>query len=210
MSFSSLDMCSLLASRVCHDVISPVGALVNGLELLDDDPDAEMKRFAMDLISSSAKSASTKLKFCRLAFGASGSSGSTLDLGEAEDVCRLYVSDNSKAELDWTGPRSSYPKNRVKLLMNVLLIGLSCVPRGGVVSVRIDDPTDDPSDDSVFSLRCSGELAVIPPVFAEVLDGKLDNVTHDIQPYFTWLLADSEGLTLSATKDGDDVILCAT
>jgi len=86
---SDLDLAALLCSRVCHDVISPVGAIANGLELMDDpETDAEMKKTAFEMVKSSAKTATAKLKFCRIAFGASGSAGSFIDMGEAGDVAR--------------------------------------------------------------------------------------------------------------------------
>ena len=86
ISLDSLDLAALLCSRVCHDVISPVGAIVNGLEVLEDDSDASMRDFALDLIQKSAKQASARLQFARLAFGAAGSAGASIDLGDAEQV----------------------------------------------------------------------------------------------------------------------------
>ena len=90
-TLSALDLAALLASRVCHDIISPVGALANGLEVLEEDQGEDMHAFAMELINKSARSASAKLKFSRLAFGASGSAGAHIDTGEAEEVVRLYM-----------------------------------------------------------------------------------------------------------------------
>src|SRR4051794_30380712 len=84
----SLDLAALLCSRVCHDLISPVGAIVNGLEVLEDDNDESTKTFALDLIKKSARQASARLQFCRLAFGAAGSAGAQIDLGDAESVGR--------------------------------------------------------------------------------------------------------------------------
>ncbi len=80
----SLDLAALLCSRVCHDLISPVGAIVNGLEVLEEENDEETKTFALDLIKRSARTASAKLQFCRLAFGAAGSAGVQIDVGDAE------------------------------------------------------------------------------------------------------------------------------
>src|ERR1051326_7008840 len=87
-SLEMLDLAALLCSRVCHDLISPVGAVVNGLEVLEDDNDEETKTFALDLIKKSAHQASARLQFCRLAFGAAGSAGAAIDLGNAETVAR--------------------------------------------------------------------------------------------------------------------------
>src|SRR5215831_9025508 len=84
----ALELAALLCSRVCHDLISPVGAIVNGLEVLDDNPKPEDRDFALDLIRKSAKTASARLQFCRLAFGAAGSSGAQIDLGDALNIPR--------------------------------------------------------------------------------------------------------------------------
>src|SRR6202035_124520 len=84
----ALELAALLCSRVCHDLISPVGAIVNGLEVLDDNPKPEDRDFALDLIRKSAKTASARLQFCRLAFGAAGSAGAQIDLGDAQNMAR--------------------------------------------------------------------------------------------------------------------------
>ena len=96
----ALDLAALLCSRVCHDLISPVGAIVNGLEVMEEDKSEETKAFALDLIKSSVKKASARLQFCRLAFGAAGSAGAQIDLGDAEAVSRGFLEDN-KTKLNW-------------------------------------------------------------------------------------------------------------
>src|SRR5215471_18820365 len=131
---SALDLAALLCSRVCHDLISPVGAIVNGLEVLDEDKDEETKVFALDLIKKSAQQASAKLQFCRLAFGAAGSAGAQIDLGDAEKVARGLLGDD-KTTIVWNLPRELLPKNRVKLLLNMLLIAVGTIPRGGTLTV---------------------------------------------------------------------------
>src|SRR6202140_3547889 len=96
----ALELAALLCSRLCHDLISPVGAIVNGLEVLEDDNDEETKTFALELIKKSARVASARLQFCRLAFGAAGSAGATIDLGDAETVARGFLEDD-KTKLGW-------------------------------------------------------------------------------------------------------------
>src|SRR3954464_15658257 len=99
-----LELAALLCSRVCHDLISPVGAIVNGLEVLEDDNDESTKNFALDLIKKSARQASARLQFCRLAFGAAGSAGAQIDLGDAESVGRGFLEDD-KTKISWNLPR---------------------------------------------------------------------------------------------------------
>src|SRR5690242_21653622 len=120
VAIDSLDLAALLCSRVCHDLISPVGAIVNGLEVLDDENDEETKTFALDLIKKSAGTASAKLQFCRIAFGAAGSAGAQIDSGDAEKVSRGFLEDD-KTKIAWNIPRVLMAKNRVKLLLNLLL-----------------------------------------------------------------------------------------
>ena len=119
-SIEALDLAALLCSRVCHDLISPVGAIVNGLEVLEEEKDETTKEFALDLIKSSAATASKKLQFCRIAFGAAGSAGAQIDLGDAETISRGFLEDE-KTKLAWNLPRVLLQKNRVKLLLNMIL-----------------------------------------------------------------------------------------
>ena len=131
----ALDLAALLCSRVCHDLISPVGAIVNGLEVLEEEKDEATKEFALDLIKKSARTASAKLQFCRIAFGAAGSAGAQIDLGDAENIARGFLEDD-KTKLAWNLPRALSPKNRVKLLLNMLVIAGQAIPRGGRISVE--------------------------------------------------------------------------
>jgi len=121
-------------ARGSADLISPVGAIVNGLEVMDDNPSPEDREFALDLIRKSARNASARLQFCRLAFGAAGSAGAQIDLGDAETMARGHLEDG-KTKLTWTLPRLLLAKNRVKLLLNMLVIVQQSIPRGGVLSV---------------------------------------------------------------------------
>jgi len=135
----ALELAALLCSRVCHDLISPVGAIVNGLEVLDDNPKPEDREFALDLIRKSAKTASARLQFCRLAFGAAGSAGAQIDLGDAQNMARGHIEDG-KITITWNLPRLLLPKNRVKLLLNMLVIAQQTIPRGGTLTI---DPVGD-------------------------------------------------------------------
>src|SRR6516165_758324 len=131
----ALDLAALLCSRVCHDLISPTGAIVNGLEVLEEkDSDEETKTFALDLIKRSARTASVRLQFCRLAFGAAGSSSAQVDLGDARTMAQAFIEDD-KTKLAWNLPRVLLPKNRVKLLLNLLIIAGQAIPRGGTLAV---------------------------------------------------------------------------
>src|ERR1700748_1908597 len=135
----TLELAALLCSRVCHDLISPVGAIVNGLEVLDDNPKPEDREFALDLIRKSSKTASARLQFCRLAVGAAGSAGAQIDIGDAQTMARGHLED-AKTKIVWNLPRVLLAKNRVKLLLNMMVIGQETIPRGGMLTV---DPLGD-------------------------------------------------------------------
>ena len=136
VELEALDLAALLCSRVCHDIISPVGAIINGLEVLDEDNSEEMREFANGLIKRSARQASAKLQFARLAFGAAGSAGAEIDLGDAQKVATGYM-EGEKAEFSWEAPRVLMPKNLVKLLLNLILLANAAIPRGGTIHVNV-------------------------------------------------------------------------
>jgi histidine phosphotransferase ChpT len=189
IALEMLDLAALLCSRVCHDVISPVGAIVNGLEVLEDESDSSMKEFALDLIKKSARQASAKLQFCRLAFGAAGSAGAVIDLGDAENVAKGFLNDD-KLKLIWEAPRLLLPKNQVKLLLNLLLIATSAIPRGGVITAKVEMR----DEEAVFIISSKGINARIPAKVEKLLIGEHESDmldAHAVQPYYTGLLAQS-------------------
>ena len=198
---SDLDLAALLCSRVCHDVISPVGAIANGLELMDDpETDAEMKATALDMVRSSAKTATAKLKFCRIAFGAAGSAGAQIDMSEAGEVAKAFVGEE-KVKLDWLAPRENRPKQEVKLLLNMLLVALTGIPRGGVVTVSAEGKT--------LAVKAQGERAKINEGLAAALDGTADLATMDarlVQPYYARMLAEAAGLKLTMAMENENTV----
>lgn len=204
---AGMDLAALLCSRVCHDVISPVGAIANGIELMDEGADDETAEIAMDLIRSSAKNASARLQFARIAFGAAGSAGAHIDTGDAEAVAMAFFENEKKTELEWQGERALLAKNKVKLLLNLVLVGLGAIPRGGAVKAEIIDPNGDVS----FVVTSSGTNARVPPAFLALLNGEFDEAidAHAIQPIYTLQLAEAAGLSISVKLEGEDVVFSA-
>jgi histidine phosphotransferase ChpT len=202
ISIGALDLAALLCSRVCHDLISPVGAIVNGLEVLEEDKDEETKTFALDLIKKSAGQASAKLQFCRLAFGAAGSAGAQIELGDAEKAARGLIEDG-KTAITWNLPRELVPKNRAKLLLNMLMVGAGAIPRGGTLTV---DPFE-----AGYRVTAAGLNARLTSATAELLSGSPAQPVdaHAIQPLYTGILARDCGLTVSAVTEGETVVVTA-
>jgi histidine phosphotransferase ChpT len=203
----ALELAALLCSRVCHDLISPVGAIVNGLEVLDDDPKPEDREFALDLIRKSAKTASARLQFCRLAFGAAGSAGAQIDLGDAQTMARGHLED-TKTTITWNLPRVLLAKNRVKLLLNMMVIAQQTIPRGGMLTV---DPIGE-GDALGFRVAAAGLNARLPQNIADLLSAGATPAVdaHAVQPYYTRLLAQSCGMTVRLAPEGEAMVVSAS
>lgn len=206
VALDALDLAALLCSRVCHDLISPTGAIVNGLEVLDEkESDQETRDFALDLIRKSARTASARLQFCRLAFGAAGSAGAQIDVDDAHNMARAFI-DDGKTRLAWNLPRMLLPKNRVKLLLNMLIVAGQTIPRGGTITV---DPIGE-GESMGFRLTASGLNARIPQTVPALLEGTSENGSldaHAIQPFYTGLLGRACGLKVELKAEGDAVII---
>jgi histidine phosphotransferase ChpT len=203
----SLELAALLCSRVCHDLISPVGAIVNGLEVLDDDPKPEDREFALDLIRKSAKTASARLQFCRLAFGAAGSAGAQIDLGDALNMSKGHIEDG-KTTIAWNLPRLLLPKNRVKLLLNMMVIAQQTIPRGGTLTV---DPIGD-GETMSFRVTATGLNARLPQNIADLLSAAPATGVdaHAVQPHYTRLLAEACGLKVALKGEGEAIVVSAS
>jgi histidine phosphotransferase ChpT len=206
---SDLELAALISSKICHDVIGPVGAIYNGIETFDEDDDAESKTYALDVIRNCTEQASARLQFARFAFGAAGSAGAMIDLSTAEQISRGFIG-QGKHKLAWRGNPGHMAKDRVKLLLNLVASAITALPRGGDIEVDISGTPQAPT----FDLRCrskDGKGARNPQYLAEFIEGTrapaIDAMT--IQAYYTCRLATSAGLQLSIVKSGDDVILKA-
>jgi histidine phosphotransferase ChpT len=206
ISLDPLDLAALLCSRVCHDVISPVGAIVNALEVLEED-DPSMRDFALDLIKKSARNASARLQFARLAFGAAGSAGAMIDLGDAGNVANGFLNDE-KLSLDWEAPRALLPKNQVKLLLNLLVLAAQAVPRGGKLVSRATIEGEQAS----FTITATGSHARIPAHVEELLAGRSETGTidaHAVQPLYAGMVARAADMTIAFAIEGETVTIKA-
>jgi histidine phosphotransferase ChpT len=132
---SQTDLAAMLCSRLCHDMLSPVGALANGLELLAEEQDPEMRARCMELLEQSARISTDKLKFFRLAFGAAGGFGEAIPIDEAKAVIEALAADNKRVEINWAIADPSLPKPAVKVLLNLAQIGLDALVRGGTLDI---------------------------------------------------------------------------
>ncbi|TCT13389.1 histidine phosphotransferase ChpT [Tepidamorphus gemmatus] len=200
---SDLELGALMCSRLCHDIISPVGAIANGFEVLDDEKDESMRQMALDIIRNNADKASARLQFARLAFGAMGAAGDRFPLEDARRLTEnLYKGE--KARIQWDLPPAALPKDQVKLLVNLVMVAVATIPRGGEVSVGMAAD----GDRVTFSLAATGINASIPETARQVFGGRVPHGrldAHSIQPYYTYRLARSIGMDVRL-EPGDGIV----
>ena len=207
IELKATDLAAMLCSRVCHDLINPVGAIGNGLEVLADPSQGEMAPFARDLITNAARQARAKLEFARLAYGASSTAGTDFDTRECERVARLYF-EIEKAELDWQVPLILLPKHKAKLLMNMLLIGAGAVPRGGTVKVTVEGPAGEES----FRISAKGPKTLVPAGSEGLVNGTPEEGVdaRGIQPFYTGLLARMTRMAVKLGLEDGEFVFSAT
>jgi histidine phosphotransferase ChpT len=192
---TEIEFAALLVSRVCHDLVGPLGAVVNGMEVLEDERDATMRADAIKLVTMSADQALARIQFMRIAFGAAGSAGAELDLGE---IGRLIggLFEGGKTQLVWNVPRLTWAKDWAKLLMNATLLAADCLPRGGLVTV---DAGSDPQAPS-FHIRAQGLNARVTDEVSHAIRGEALNVdARHVQPFLTYKLSRSVNAPLTIT-----------
>jgi len=130
-----VQLASLLCSKLCHDLLSPVGALSNGLELLSDEKDPEMRARCFELLEQSARISADKLKFFRLAFGAAGGFGDAVDVSEAQALIDALVGSNERITVNWALGTDRLSRPAIKLLLNFAHMGIEALVRGGTLDI---------------------------------------------------------------------------
>jgi len=206
MTTLDLKIAALLSSRLCHDLISPVGAICNGLEVLRDEEDSEMRAHALTLIEASAEQASARLQYARIAFGAAGSAGSEIELGDALGLAQNILR-RGKVKLDWRLENKMVPKDMVKLLLNLVLIAVDCIPRGGTLTVTGDLPAGQPYEIEARGLKARLGADVKTALFEGVELDACDS--RQIQPLFTRLIAEGLAVALDAQEAEEAIVLRA-
>jgi histidine phosphotransferase ChpT len=166
---SSTDLAALLCSRLCHDMLSPVGALSNGLELLAEEKDPEMRQRCFELLEQSARVSTGKLKFFRLAYGAAGGFGEEVPSDEPRELVAGLAEGNGRIELDWAVAEPALPKPAVKVLLNLSAIAIDALIRGGTLMVgaeRREGATE-------IAVRAAGQRVAFDSQIGKALDGSL-------------------------------------
>jgi histidine phosphotransferase ChpT len=204
-SMNEIEFSALMVSRVCHDLVGPLGAVVNGLEVLEDERDAAMREDALRLVATSANQALARIQFMRIAFGAAGSAGAELDLNEVGRLVEGLL-EGGKVTLEWSVPQAYWPKDWAKLLMNATLLGADCLPRGGVVRVEASVNAAAPA----FTVRAQGSHIRVAEDVERAIRGEQSVGAVDargIQPFLTHKLsrAVNTGLALRANEGSVEI-----
>ena len=162
---NAVDLASLLCSRLCHDLMSPVGALNNGIELLADEQDPDMRDKCLELLEESARASANKLKFFRLAFGAAGGFGEAIDTREAHAALDGLFGAERRIQLGWLVASERLPKGAVKLLLNLALLAGDALVRGG----RLDVGAEESGSGLELVIRAEGPRILLDPVLRNTL-----------------------------------------
>ena len=178
----SVDLASLLCSRLCHDLMSPVGALNNGIELLADETDPDMREKCLELLADSARASANKLKFFQLAFGAAGGFGEEIDTHEAEAALEGLFGPERRIEFGWAVSDSKLPKDAVKVLLNLALLAGDALVRGG----RLDVGAERNGGEIELAVRAEGPRILLDPVLRETLANGADG-TIEARAAAAWL-----------------------
>jgi histidine phosphotransferase ChpT len=203
---NAVDLASLLCSRLCHDLMSPVGALNNGIELLADEQDPDMREKCLELLADSARASANKLKFFRIAFGAGGGFGEAIDTAEAEAALHGVFGPERRIELGWMVSGDKLPKGAVKLLLNVALLAGDALVRGG----RLDVGAEENGGALELVIRAEGPRILLDPALRETLAKGSAGGTVEPRAAGAWLahsLAAEAGGSIRLSDPADDVLL---
>ena len=202
-------LAALISSKILHDLAGQVGAINNGLELLEEENDEDTRYYALELIHNSAKAAWAQLDFHRLAFGASSSLGATVVLGHVEQVARSYI-ENAKRRLHWQVNVQETEKENARLLLAVLSVALTALPAGGdfYVGVQAGPAGSRGAARIKIGIICRGKSARIPEGVADVFAGKEAKVTDTklVVAYYAWRLASQSHYKIGVAKEGDAAV----
>lgn len=169
----ALDLAALLCSRLCHDLLSPVGALSNGIELLAEEKNPAMRQRCFELLEQSARASADKLKFFRLAFGAAGGFGDMVPVAEPKALVEALAGPSGRIAITWGINADALPKALVKVLLNLALIGLEALVRGGQLDIAVELRADGEAPASEIVVRAAGARIAFDQAVGRALEGRL-------------------------------------
>ena len=208
MTDASTDLAALLCSRLCHDLLSPVGAFSNGLELLASETDPDMRQNCIELLEQSATISTNKLKFFRLAFGAAGGFGDRVPVEEPKELIEALVRDKGRIEIRWALATANLSKPTVKVLLNFAQIAVDSLVRGGTLDVGAE--LRDGASEIV--IRATGPKIAFDQTIGRAIEGSLHEgelSSRTAAAYMINLLAENAGGSLQYALHDDALVLGA-
>jgi len=204
---NAVDLASLLCSRLCHDLMSPVGALNNGIELMADEQDPDMRDRCVELLADSAKATANKLKFFRLAFGAGGGFGDLIDANEARIALEGIFGAERRIELGWMVADEKLSKGALKLLLNLALVAGDALVRGG----RLDIGAESTGEGLDIAIRAEGPRVMLDAGLRDMLvNGAPDDGQIEPRSAGAWLakaLAQEAGGTIQLSEPSPEMLI---
>jgi histidine phosphotransferase ChpT len=204
MTIAPVDLASLLCSRLCHDLLSPVGAMNNGLELLADEDDPAMRAKCLDLLSESARASANKLKFFRLAFGSAGGFGEQVDVREARAAVEGLFGREGRIEIGWMMSEPTLSKPAIKALLNFALIAGDALVRGG----RLDIGAEVVGGTTEIAVRAEGPRIILDPELRAMLSrGDAPPTPKSAPAWLVRTIAEAGGGSIAVSDEASDVLL---
>lgn len=200
----STEFAGLLCSRLCHDLVSPVGAINNGVELIKDPGNADMQEQIIALLSDSAVQTSNKLKFFRIAFGLGGGLGEELTIEEAK-VALSALFDGGKISLEWQHQQSTLGKDLIKIILNVALTAGEAILGAGTVTIQLPENVDQES----IIIKAKGSRMLLAKSVLEAVEGSLNGGggdTKSIPMILASKIGQTRGYSLSLTGNEPEEI----
>lgn len=200
MTDDRVEFASLLASRLCHDMLSPIGAFANGLELLADEQDPVMRARCLELLEQSARVSANKMKFFRLAFGSAGGFGDMVPADEARAAIVGIIGDGKPIDLNWMVTDASLPKPAVKIILNLAMILVDALVRGGRLDIGLE------SRDGMIdmALRAEAERILVDKDVERILaegEGAADMTSRTAPAVLVQAVARSHGGTVMLSRE---------
>ena len=210
MTIDPVEFASLLCSRLCHDLLSPVGALNNGIELLVDEHDPDMRARCLELLGESARASANKLKFFRLAFGAAGGFGEAVDAREAKAAIEGLFGADGRTEIGWMVEEPTLSKPAIKALLNLALIAGDALVRGG----KLDVGAEASGNRTEIVVRAEGPRLVLDPELRTALQGQVDAAALTPRAAAAWLVhrivSDADGSIQLSDPEAPALVFGAT
>lgn len=196
---TAMELASLIVSKTCHDIISPVGASSSAMEMWTDSKDESTREVAQTLMAKSSVQAVSKLSFVRIAYGAYGDVGGDVDIGEAKDAAEPYINDH-RTTLAWNLERLIVPKTVAKLALGLVALAKDAVPRGGEITIDGSDLTGK----ALLHVHATAKKVIIPQGAEDALSGRFSEGVHARNVHLYHLIKMAQAVGVRIEPDMDD------